>query len=116
MQEALNRDPRAGDLYVFRGRRGDLLKVIWQDGQGDDMKHHSNVWDQYRTQDAATGFTGLQGDIAPFAAVPLIVASTQKRTFRRHIGSTAVGGKGEIRVDTDYARVGIRGRSTASAS
>ena len=26
VQEALGRDPHAGDLFVFRGRRGDLLK------------------------------------------------------------------------------------------
>ncbi len=25
VQEALQRDPHAGDLYVFRGRRGDLV-------------------------------------------------------------------------------------------
>ncbi|QDM15506.1 IS66 family insertion sequence element accessory protein TnpB [Tardiphaga sp. vice352] len=23
-----------GDLYVFRGRRGDLIKIIWHDSQG----------------------------------------------------------------------------------
>jgi transposase len=34
VQERLKRDPHAGDLYVFRGRRGDLIKVIWHDGQG----------------------------------------------------------------------------------
>jgi transposase len=34
VQETLKRDPHAGDLYVFRGRRGDLIKVIWHDGQG----------------------------------------------------------------------------------
>ncbi|WP_235885230.1 IS66 family insertion sequence element accessory protein TnpB [Bradyrhizobium frederickii] len=33
-QESLKRDPHAGDLYVFRGRRGDLIKIIWHDGQG----------------------------------------------------------------------------------
>ncbi len=26
VQQDLNRDPHAGDLYVFRGRRGDLIK------------------------------------------------------------------------------------------
>jgi len=26
--------PLNGHLFVFRGRRGDLLKVIWHDGQG----------------------------------------------------------------------------------
>jgi len=34
VQEALARDPHAGDLYVFRGRRGDLLKILWHDGLG----------------------------------------------------------------------------------
>ena len=28
------KDPLGGHLFCFRGRRGDLLKVIWHDGQG----------------------------------------------------------------------------------
>jgi transposase len=34
VQQALQRNPHAGDLYVFRGRRGDLLKILWHDGLG----------------------------------------------------------------------------------
>ena len=34
VQEALHRDPHVGDLYVFRGRRGNLLKILWHDGLG----------------------------------------------------------------------------------
>jgi transposase len=34
VQEALKRDPHQGDLYVFRGQRGDLIKIIWHDGIG----------------------------------------------------------------------------------
>lgn len=34
VQEVLRRDPLSGHLFSFRGRRGDLLKVIWHDGQG----------------------------------------------------------------------------------
>ncbi|MCR6732702.1 MAG: IS66 family insertion sequence element accessory protein TnpB [Afipia sp.] len=34
VQEILNRDPLGGHLFCFRGRRGDLLKAIWHDGQG----------------------------------------------------------------------------------
>jgi transposase len=30
--EHLKRDPHMGDLYVFRGRSGSLLKIIWHDG------------------------------------------------------------------------------------
>ena len=34
IQEELGRDPFGGDLFVFRGRRGDLLKCLWHDGLG----------------------------------------------------------------------------------
>ncbi|WP_346015483.1 IS66 family insertion sequence element accessory protein TnpB [Bradyrhizobium sp. 153] len=34
VQEVLRRDPLSGHLFCFRGRRGDLLKMIWHDGQG----------------------------------------------------------------------------------
>ena len=34
VQQTLGRDPFTGDLYVFRGRRGDLLKILVWDGQG----------------------------------------------------------------------------------
>ena len=34
VQETLKRDPHNGHLFVFRGRRGALIKVLWHDGQG----------------------------------------------------------------------------------
>jgi transposase len=34
VQEQLKRDPHGGHLFVFRGRRGALIKVLWHDGQG----------------------------------------------------------------------------------
>ena len=34
VQEKLKCDPHAGHLFVFRGRRGGLIKVLWYDGQG----------------------------------------------------------------------------------
>ena len=33
-QTVLGQDPFSGHVFCFRGRRGDLLKVIWHDGQG----------------------------------------------------------------------------------
>ena len=32
--EKLKADPFSGQLFVFRDRRGDLVKMIWWDGQG----------------------------------------------------------------------------------
>jgi transposase len=34
VQETLKRDPHCGHLFIFRGKRGDLVKVLWHDGQG----------------------------------------------------------------------------------
>jgi len=34
VQENLKRSPHSGELYVFRGRQGNLVKLIWHDGQG----------------------------------------------------------------------------------
>jgi len=33
-QSVLRQDPYSGHLFVFRSRRGDLIKIIWWDGQG----------------------------------------------------------------------------------
>ena len=34
VQGALTRDPFSGHVFVFRGRRGDIVKLLWWDGQG----------------------------------------------------------------------------------
>lgn len=34
VQTALAQNPFGGHVFVFRGRRGDILKVLWFDGQG----------------------------------------------------------------------------------
>ena len=34
VQQQLRRDPHGGDLYIFRGRAGSLIKILWHDGIG----------------------------------------------------------------------------------
>ena len=34
VQTTLKQDPYAGHVFVFRGRRGDLIKLLWWDGDG----------------------------------------------------------------------------------
>ena len=34
VQTTLEQSPFSGHLFVFRGRRGDLIKVLWYDGDG----------------------------------------------------------------------------------
>ena len=49
VQEGLGRDPHAGDLFVFRGRRGNLLKILRHDGIGlslyaKRLEHGRFIW------------------------------------------------------------------------
>jgi len=54
VQELLRRDPHSGHLFVFRGRRGGLIKILWHDGQRLPREKKSfGVW----SRDAATAFS-----------------------------------------------------------
>ena len=33
-QSVLGKDPFSGAVFAFRGKRGDLVKLLWWDGQG----------------------------------------------------------------------------------
>lgn len=34
VQQGMDRDARSGDLYVFRNRRGDMLRALFRDAHG----------------------------------------------------------------------------------
>ena len=34
VEHGLKHKPYGGDLFIFRGRRGDLCKILWHDGVG----------------------------------------------------------------------------------
>jgi transposase len=34
VQTVLEQDPLSGHVFAFRGRRGDLIKLLWFDGDG----------------------------------------------------------------------------------
>ena len=60
VQETLKADPHAGNLFVFRGRRGDLIKIIWHDGQGaclfsKRLERGKFLWPAAARADAAGG-------------------------------------------------------------
>ena len=37
VQTALGERPFSGDVFVFRGRRGDLVKLVWWSGDGMNL-------------------------------------------------------------------------------
>jgi transposase len=63
VQEALKRDPNGGDLYVFRGKSGKLIKILWHDGLGMSLyskrlERGRFVWPQ--ASDGAVVITSAQ--------------------------------------------------------
>jgi transposase len=44
VQTKLEQSPFSGHVFVFRGRRGDLIKVLWWDGDGLCLK--AQAWAQ----------------------------------------------------------------------
>jgi len=39
VQSTLDKSPLSGQVFIFRGRRGDLVKLIWHDGDGMCLFH-----------------------------------------------------------------------------
>ena len=63
VQEVLHHDPFGGHLFVFRGRRGDLVKCLWWDTQGlvlyaKRLERGRFVWPSMR--DGAVSMTPAQ--------------------------------------------------------
>ena len=63
VQQVLGQDPFGGHLFVFRGRRGDLVKVLFWDGQGmclfaKRLERGRFVWPQ--AKDGAVTLTPAQ--------------------------------------------------------
>ena len=59
----LNFDPHNGSLYAFRGRRGDLIKILWWDGQGlclfcKRLERGKFIWPQ--AKDGSVALTAAQ--------------------------------------------------------
>jgi transposase len=59
VQTALQEDPFAGHLFVFRGRRGDLIKVLWWSGDGMNLYAKRLERGRFIWPQAATGSVHL---------------------------------------------------------
>ncbi len=63
VQTTLKLDPHGGALFVFRGKRGDLIKVLWWDGQGlclfsKRLERGRFIWPQ--AKDGSASITNAQ--------------------------------------------------------
>jgi transposase len=86
-EATLKQSPFTGHLFVFRGRRGDLIKIIWWDGP--PLAHAS-------MRCRAAGRVPVQQALG---AGPVCLAVRQRRQSRPDRGATgdAAGGVRRIR-------------------
>jgi transposase len=54
VQTTLRENPFSGQVYIFRGKRGDLIKVLWFDGDGlclfaKRLERGRFIWPQARS-------------------------------------------------------------------
>lgn len=64
VQTALEEDPYSGHVFVFRGRRGDLIKVLWWTGDGlcllcKRLERGRFIWPQHASSSSITRRAGL---------------------------------------------------------
>lgn len=63
VQSVLERDPFSGHVFAFRGRRGDLVKILWWSGDGlclfaKRLERGRFVWP--RSEDGVAALTPAQ--------------------------------------------------------
>lgn len=64
VQQVLRQDPFSGHLFLFRGKRGDLVKALWWDGQGlclfcKRLEHGRFLWPSL-ARDGTVSLTAAQ--------------------------------------------------------
>jgi hypothetical protein len=78
VQEGLKRDPHAGDLYLFRGRRGDLVKCLWHDGRRERFHYPGANGVPSRRDRLAKPTTNLATEPGRIIAYSLSTASAHR--------------------------------------
>jgi len=86
VQEKLRRDPHWGHLFVFRGRRGDLIKCLWHDGQGMCLFSKRLERDRFLWPSAADGAVTIST-----AQLGYLLSGIDWRMPRKTWRPTAVG-------------------------
>ena len=86
VQTGLQENPFSGQVYIFRGRRGDLIKVLWFDGDGlclfaKRLEHGKFIWPQ-----ATNGTVSL----TPAQLSMLLEGIDWRRPVRTHTPQLAV--------------------------
>src|SRR5205807_9146257 len=87
VQEALRRDPHAGDLYVFRGARGNLIKVLWHDGLGMSLYAKRLEKGRFIWPSSANGVVGISASQLAYTLAGIVWKNSVHPFRRERTGS-----------------------------
>ncbi|WP_082742168.1 IS66 family insertion sequence element accessory protein TnpB [Burkholderia sp. MSMB1078WGS] len=74
LQSALGRDPFSGHIFLFRERRGDLIKILWPSGEGMNLYLG-------RTHERIAGISSVFSDLSYFPGIQLDARLASVHTF-----------------------------------
>jgi len=84
VQQVLKRDPHAGDLYVFRGKRGQLIKILFSGMTGSGCRSAPKGW-------SAAGSFGRRRPTARWRSAGCLRPPAQHRVFGAGEGQMYTG-------------------------
>ena len=91
VQESLGRDPFAGDVFVFRGRAGSLMKALWHDGRTVALCQATGPWPVCLAHDSGRCCGANRStDGLPAGGNRLAQSATHVAAAKRGIGSKNV--------------------------
>ena len=87
VQTALQENPFSGQMFVFRGKRGDLIKILWWDGDGlclfaKRLERGRFLWPQ--AGNGAVSLTQAQPLATASDPVLLVSARSEHGPWQRH--------------------------------
>jgi transposase len=86
VQQHLGQDPLAGDLFVFRSKRGDRLKLLWWDEDGYALWYKRLEQGTFvlPTADGQRGQVGDHGLVLRSAELAMLLDGVDLNHVKRH--------------------------------
>lgn len=86
VQQQLGQDPLSGDLFVFRSRRGDRLKLLWwdEDGYAIWYKRLEEGTFVLPVADGKRGQAGEHGLVLRAAELAMLLDGVELSSVKRH--------------------------------
>jgi transposase len=85
VRDVLKQDPESGALFIFAGKRGNSLKILWWDKPGYSILYKRLSHGIFRLPAAVSGEASVAIDVRELA---LILQGVEPPTRKQHVKTT----------------------------